>query len=88
MATGTTTTTDSQPVAAKPQPRKKLRRLSNVLIGLGVFILLYCGLILAWGDPVTWLYAQYEQRGLTTQFNKEVKGYAHETVPANDESSV
>ena len=88
MATGTTTR-DLQPVAAKkPPPRKKLRRLSNVLIGVGVFILLYCGLILWWGDPVTWLYAQYQQRGLTTQLHQETQRFQNEKVPASDTAAL
>ena len=41
--------------AAAGSPRRRLRRISNTLIVLGVGVILYAGLILAWGDPITCL---------------------------------
>ena len=48
--------------AAAGSPGRRLRRISNTLIVLGVAVILYAGLILAWGDPVTWLWAHWQQR--------------------------
>ena len=33
--------------------RSRLRRLSNWLIVLGVGVIIYAGVILAWGDPIS-----------------------------------
>ena len=57
--------------ARPPDSRgRRLRRISNTLIAVGVAVLLYAGVILAWGDPVTWLWAHWQQRALTSEFHE------------------
>ena len=68
---------------------RRLRRLSNVLIAVGVAVILYAGVILAWGDPVTWLWAHWQQRALTSQFHSEERQFQHAQLPLpNDDSTV
>ena len=66
---------------AKPRGRRRTRRLGNTLIALGVVVLLYAGLILAWGDPVTWLWAHWQQRALTSEFHQQQKQFIITTPP-------
>lgn len=77
MAEGTPATT------VKPRGRRRARRLGNTLIALGVVVLLYTGLILAWGDPITWLWAHWQQRALTSEFYKQEKQFIVTTPPAD-----
>jgi sortase A len=69
---------------------RRLRRLSNLLIAAGVAVILYAGLILAWGDPVTWLWAHWQQRALTSQFHDEQKLFERRTPspPADDSGAL
>jgi sortase A len=67
---------------AKPRGRRT-RRLGNALIALGVCVLLYAGLILAWGDPVTWLWAHWQQRALTSEFHRQQRQFIITTPPAD-----
>ena len=45
---------------AAGSPGRRLRRISTTLIVVGVAVIMYAGLILAWGDPVTWLWAHWQ----------------------------
>jgi sortase A len=74
--------TPAQAPPAKPRGRRT-RRLGNALIALGVCVLLYAGLILAWGDPVTWLWAHWQQRALTSEFHRQQKQFIVTTPPAD-----
>src|SRR3954470_4810642 len=65
MATRTATTTGSTQTGLW----RHVRRLSNALIAVGIAIVLYAGVILAWGDPVTWVWAQWEQHQLAGQLH-------------------
>jgi sortase A len=76
------TTTVSQPVGPEGRRRRNMRRVANGLIGLGIVVVLYAGVILAWGDPVTWLWAHWEQRGLRTEFATYSRSYTRVIVPA------
>jgi sortase A len=62
--------------AGKGRPRKGLRRLANVLIGIAVVALLYGGVVLLWGDPVTGLYAKWRQHQLGGELNRTFDDYA------------
>jgi sortase A len=75
VAEGTTAKPLAKPV------RRRTRRFGNTLIALGVVVLLYAGLILAWGDPVTWLWAHWQQRALTSEFHKQQKQFVITTPP-------
>src|SRR5207253_3491924 len=55
--------------------RGRLRRLSNWLIVIGVGVILYAGVILWWGDPITWVWAHWQQRALTSQFHSEQRQF-------------
>jgi sortase A len=65
VATGTIST----PIAEERSRRRWMRRVANALIAIGIIVILYAGVILAWGDPVTWVWAHYQQRQLESQFN-------------------
>jgi sortase A len=58
------------------RPRKRLRRLANVLIGIAVVALLYAGVVLLWGDPVTGLYAKWRQHQLGGELDRSFEDYA------------
>jgi sortase A len=79
------TPAEETPAASKPaKPRgRRTRRLGNALIALGVCVLLYAGLILFWGDPVTWLWAHWQQRALTSEFHRQQKQFVITTPPAD-----
>jgi sortase A len=77
--------------AASPRSgraRRNLRRLSTALIGLGLSIIVYAGVIFFWGDPITWLWAHYEQRGLSTELNRETQVFEHRTPPPDDRAAL
>jgi sortase A len=73
--------------SVKPHSRRHARRLGNTLIALGVAVLLYAGLILAWGDPVTWLWAHWQQRSLTSEFHKQEKQFIVTTPPPDSSAA-
>jgi sortase A len=67
----------------KGRPRKRLRRLANVLIGIAVVALLYAGVVLFWGDPVTGLYARWKQHQLSGELDKAFQDYAAMLQPSS-----
>ena len=78
------TPAEQTPAEGTPaRPRGRTRRLGNALIALGVCVLLYAGLILAWGDPVTWLWAHWQQRALTSEFHRQQRQFIVTTPPAD-----
>jgi sortase A len=83
MATRTAT-----PSAAVRKGRwHHVRRLSNSLIAIGIAILIYAGVILAWGDPVTWVWAQWQQHQLAGQLADLEKRY-HRPMPGGDRAAL
>jgi len=74
--------------AAAGSPRRRLRRISNTLIVLGVGVILYAGLILAWGDPVTWLWAHWQQRALTSEFHQSQQHFKIVTPPPDNSAAL
>src|SRR5436190_22085145 len=78
------TPAEETPAGPPARPRgRRTRRLGNALIALGVCVLLYAGLILAWGDPVTWLWAHWQQRALTSEFHRQQRQFIIITPPAD-----
>ncbi|MDX6522000.1 MAG: sortase [Gaiellales bacterium] len=73
--------------SAKPRGGRRTRRLGNALIALGVVVLMYAGLILAWGDPVTWLWAHWQQRALTSEFHQQEKQFTVTTPPPDSSAA-
>ena len=74
--------------AAAGSPRRRHRRISNTLIVLGVGVILYAGLILAWGDPITWLWAHYQQRALTSEFHASQQQFKIVTPPPDNSAAL
>src|SRR5436305_9184645 len=72
---------------AAGSPGRRLRRISTTLIVVGVGVILYAGLILAWGDPVTWLWAHWQQRALTHQFHQEQRVFEHHPPPPPNDAA-
>jgi len=66
--------------------RGRLRRLSSWLIVVGIGVILYAGVILAWGDPITWVWAHWQQRELTSQFHGEERQFPV-TQPLRDDQA-
>ena len=58
------------------RPRKRLRRVANVLIGFAVVALVYGAVVLLWGDPLTGLYARWKQHQLGGEVNRAFDDYA------------
>jgi len=65
-----------------------LKRLSNALIALGVGVLIWGGVTMWWGDPVTWVWAHWEQRALTSEFHDVEQLYGREVPPRGDEAAL
>jgi sortase A len=74
--------------AAAGSPGRRLRRISNTLIVAGVAVILYAGLILAWGDPVTWLWAHWQQRALTSEFHESQQQFKIVTPPPDNAAAL
>lgn len=55
--------------------RIAIRRLGTILIVVGVLTMVYAGVILAWGDPFTALYADWRQQGLSSTLNTEIDNW-------------
>jgi sortase A len=55
--------------------RLAAHRLGTGLILLGVLAIAYAAVILFWGDPITALYADWRQHGLSQTLNKEISGW-------------
>jgi sortase A len=53
-------------------------------MGLGLAVLTWGGVTMWWGDPVTWVYAHWEQRGLTSEFHQVEHRYAAQPAPSGD----
>jgi len=72
---------------AAGSPGRRLRRISTTLIVVGVGVILYAGLILAWGDPVTWLWAHWQQRALTSEFHESQQQFKIVTPPPDNSAA-
>src|SRR3954452_2734641 len=73
---------------AAGSPGRRLRRISTTLIVVGVGGILYAGLILAWGDPVTWLWAHWQQRALTSEFHESQQQFKVVTPPPDNSAAL
>src|SRR4051794_6939 len=73
---------------AAGSPGRRLRRISTTLIVVGVGVILYAGLILAWGDPVTWLWAHWQQRALTSEFHESQQQFKVVTPPPDNSAAL
>ena len=73
---------------AAGSPGRRLRRISTALIVVGVGVIMYAGLILAWGDPVTWLWAHWQQRALTSEFHESQQQFKIVTPPPDDSAAL
>jgi sortase A len=62
----------SSPDPPKHRVRGALRALSTVLIVSGAMLMLDAGLTLVWQEPISALYAQYQQDALQSQLNAAV----------------
>ena len=69
---------------AAGSPGRRLRRISTTLIVVGVAVIMYAGLILAWGDPATWLWAHWQQRALTSEFHESQQQFKIVTPPRDN----
>src|SRR4029078_5129438 len=69
-------------------PRRPLRRISTTLIVVGVAVIMYAGLILAWGDPITWLWAHWQQRALTSEFHESQQQFKIVTPPPDNSAAL
>jgi sortase A len=75
-------TSQRPPVEAEspPQPKKKRggrgRLLGKILIALAIVLVGYSAAIVFWGDPVTYVYANWKQRQLASELTDEFKAYA------------
>src|SRR3954451_21962829 len=74
--------------AAAGSPGRRLRGISHTLIVVGVGVILYAGLILAWGDPVTWLWAHWQQRELTSEFHESQQQFKIVTPPPDNSAAL
>jgi sortase A len=67
---------------ARPSRRRRvLRRLGTALVVLGVLSLLYGAAVYFWHDPVTDLWARWQQRGLESQLEQSFADFQVEPLP-------
>ena len=64
-----------------------MRRGGNFLIGAGLAVLLYAGVILFWGDPVTWVWSHYKQRELTAELNRAAESFRITPLDHTDDAA-
>jgi sortase A len=57
--------------AGKPR-RRRMHRFGTVLMVVGALVIVYAGVILFWGDPITALYADWRQHQLSHTLNSEI----------------
>jgi len=57
--------------AGKPR-RRRMHRFGTVLMVVGALVIVYAGVILFWGDPITALYADWRQHELSHTLNSEI----------------
>jgi sortase A len=71
-----------QPVEAESPPRQEKKRggrrrlLGKILIALAIVLVGYSAAIIFWGDPVTYVYANWKQRQLASELKEDFKAYA------------
>ena len=63
--------------AGPPKPpggprRRRLHRFGTILMIVGALTIVYAGVILFWGDPITALYADWRQQELSHTLNSEI----------------
>ena len=66
--------------AGPPEPtgrprRRRMHRFGTVLMVVGALVIVYAGVILFWGDPITALYADWRQQGLSRTLDHEVASW-------------
>jgi sortase A len=63
-----------------PKPEKKpggrRRLLGKIMIALAIVLVGYSAAIAFWGDPVTYVYANWKQRQLASELKEDFKAYA------------
>jgi sortase A len=57
-------------------------------MALGLGVLIWGGVTMWWGDPVTWVWAHWEQRGLTSEFHQVEQRYVRQIPPADDTAAL
>lgn len=67
---------------------RRLRRVANGLMALGLAVLIWGGVTMWWGDPITWVWAHWEQRGLTSEFHSIERRYAQQPIPVGDTAAL
>jgi sortase A len=87
---GTTIPADAEAQAEAAAPAERARRTwvhrtGTALIGFGVLLVAYAAVVWFWGDPVTALYARYEQHQLAQSFDRELRAWP--TAPAPPDPS-
>src|SRR5919201_1516096 len=73
------TTVPAEARAPRTRARTWWRRFGNTLIALGGVAVVYAAVVWFWGDPITALWARYQQAGLSRAFDREVHDWP---VPA------
>jgi sortase A len=74
VAQGTEPTTTQPPSA--PRRRRGLHRFGTILVVLGAIVIAYAGVILFWGDPITWVYAHWRQHELSQTLDREIHNWS------------
>src|SRR5437899_3451643 len=65
------------PTESTGRPRRRgLHRFGTVLMVVGALVIVYAGVILFWGDPITALYADWRQHQLSHTLNAEIDHWA------------
>jgi sortase A len=71
-------------VTGRERRRLRVRKVGTGLVVLGVFVIVYAGVILFWGDPFTALYADWRQQGLSHTLNQEIAAWPKPAIPVSD----
>ena len=60
--------------------RRRLRRLGNVLVVVGVVAIAYAAAVVLWRDPVTDLYARWKQHQLSEALERSFEAYRAQPI--------
>jgi sortase A len=62
--------------------RRGVHRFGTILMIVGAIVIVYAGVILFWGDPITALYADWRQHELSSTLDREIRDWSADPAVA------
>ena len=70
------------PAGSGSRRRRGVHRFGTILMIVGAVVIVYAGVILFWGDPITALYADWRQHELSSKLNGEIHDWSADPAVA------